>query len=160
LRHPRQRDGRARRLALELELSSWAPWRLLERGTEWILAPKSELLELLSGVRRLPLNKASDLSEERKAVLLVVIGYLQKGGVSKTRVGEILRGLFHPGRSLELWLDLLRPVQGVEFLAADALGFASSGLAIAHRHPGAQRARGVVRLAERNSGSSEAGSFL
>ena len=39
----------------------------LERGTEWILAPKSELLELLSGVRR-----------------------HRKGGVSKTRVGEIL----------------------------------------------------------------------
>jgi chromosome segregation and condensation protein ScpB len=67
-----------------------APWRLLERGTEWILAPKSELLELLSGVRRLPLKEASDLSEEHKAVLLVVIGYRQKGGVSKTRVGEIL----------------------------------------------------------------------
>ena len=47
-------------LALELELSSWAPWRLLERGTEWILAPKSELLELLSGVRRLPLKEAND----------------------------------------------------------------------------------------------------
>ena len=31
-------------LGLELELSGWAPWRLLERGTEWILAPKSELL--------------------------------------------------------------------------------------------------------------------
>jgi hypothetical protein len=26
-------------LGLELELSGWAPWRLLERGTEWILAP-------------------------------------------------------------------------------------------------------------------------
>jgi chromosome segregation and condensation protein ScpB len=77
-------------LAIELELSAWAPWRLLERGTEWILAPKSELLELLSGVRRLPLKEASDLSEEHKAVLLVVIGYRQKGGVSKTRVGEIL----------------------------------------------------------------------
>src|SRR5271169_4194369 len=32
-------------LALELELSVWAPWRLLERGTEWILADKSELIE-------------------------------------------------------------------------------------------------------------------
>ena len=41
-------------LDVELELSAWAPWRLLERGTEWILEPKSELLELLSGVRRLP----------------------------------------------------------------------------------------------------------
>jgi chromosome segregation and condensation protein ScpB len=77
-------------LALELELSSWAPWRLLERGTEWILTPKSELLELLSGVRRLPLKEQTMLSEEHKAVLLIVIGYRQKGGVSKTRVGEIL----------------------------------------------------------------------
>jgi hypothetical protein len=65
-------------LALELELSSWAPWRLLERGTEWILAPKSELVELLSGVRRLPLKEAKILSEEHKAVLLIVIGYRQK----------------------------------------------------------------------------------
>ena len=39
---------------------SWAPGRLLERGTEWILAPKSELLELLSGVRRLPVNEAKN----------------------------------------------------------------------------------------------------
>jgi hypothetical protein len=44
------------------------------------------------------------------------------------------RGLFLPGRSLELWLDLLRPVQGIEFLAAHAIGFACSGLAIPHRH--------------------------
>jgi hypothetical protein len=73
-------------LALELELSSWAPWRLLERGTEWILEPKSELVALLSGVRRLPLKEAKILSEEHKAVLLVVIGYRQGGGVSKTRV--------------------------------------------------------------------------
>jgi chromosome segregation and condensation protein ScpB len=77
-------------LALELELWGWAPWRLLERGTEWILAPKSELLELLSGVRRLPLKERKVLSVEHKAVLLVVIGYRQKGGVSKARVGEIL----------------------------------------------------------------------
>jgi len=74
-------------LGLELELSGWAPWRLLERGTEWILAPKSELLEFLSGVRGLPLKEAKILSEEHKAVLLVVIGYRQKGGVCKARVG-------------------------------------------------------------------------
>ena len=49
-----------------------------------------ELLALLSGVRRLPVKEAKILSEEHKAVLLVVIGYRQKGGVSKTRVGEIL----------------------------------------------------------------------
>jgi chromosome segregation and condensation protein ScpB len=77
-------------LGLELELSSWAAWRLIERGTEWILEPKSELAALLSGVKRLPLKEAKTLSEEHKAVLLVTIGYRQKGGVSKSRVGEIL----------------------------------------------------------------------
>ena len=46
-------------LALELEISGWAPWRLLERGTEWILEPKSELVALLSGVRRLPVKELS-----------------------------------------------------------------------------------------------------
>ncbi len=75
-------------LGLELELSGWAPWLLLERGTEWILAPKSELLALLAGERRLPVKDT--LSDEHKAVLLVTIGYRRKGGVSKTRVGEIL----------------------------------------------------------------------
>ena len=86
-------------LGLELELSGWAPWRLLERGTEWILEPKSDLIGLLSGVRRLPLKEAKILSEEHKAVLLVVIGYRRKGGVSKARVGEIL------GLDASLYLD-------------------------------------------------------
>jgi chromosome segregation and condensation protein ScpB len=105
-------------LGLELELSGWAPWRLLERGTEWILAPKSELVELLSGVRRLPVKEAMILSEEHKSVLLVTIGYRQKGGVSKRRVGEILgldassilddllsQGLIYcdPSRELNFW---------------------------------------------------------
>jgi chromosome segregation and condensation protein ScpB len=75
-------------LELELELAPWAPWRLVERGTEWILAPKSELMELLLSARKLPLK--SKLSEEHKAVLLVVIGHRRKGGVSKTRIAEIL----------------------------------------------------------------------
>ena len=39
----------------------------------------------------LHVKEAKILSEEHKAVLLVVIGNRQKGGVSKTRVGEILR---------------------------------------------------------------------
>jgi chromosome segregation and condensation protein ScpB len=109
-------------LGLELELSSWAPWRLLERGTEWILVPKSELVALLSGVRRLPVKEAMILSEEHKAVLLVTIGYRQKGGVSKARVGEILglevspylddllsQGLIYcdPSREVSFW----RPTQ-------------------------------------------------
>ena len=86
-------------------------------------------------------------------MLLVVIGYRQKGGVSKIKGGGDtgLEASFIPGRSLEPGVDLLRPVQGVEFLAADAIGFACSGFAVPHRHSGAQRARGVVRLAERNS---------
>jgi hypothetical protein len=88
-------------LALELELSGWAPWRLLERGAEWILEPKSELVALLSGVRRLPVKEAKILSEEHKAVLLVVIGYRRKGGVSKNRVGEIL------GLEASVYLDEL-----------------------------------------------------
>jgi chromosome segregation and condensation protein ScpB len=105
-------------LGLELELSGWAPWRLLERGPEWILEPKSELLEVLSGVRGLPVKEAKTLSEEHKAVLLVVIGYRRKGGVSKARVGEILgleassylddllsRGFIYrdPSRELNFW---------------------------------------------------------
>jgi hypothetical protein len=61
-------------LGLELELSVWAPWHLLERGTEWILAPKSELLELLSGVRRLPLKEARILSEEHKSIVFTFDG--------------------------------------------------------------------------------------
>jgi chromosome segregation and condensation protein ScpB len=119
-------------LGLELELSGWAPWRLLERGTEWILEPKSELLELLSGVRGLPLKEAKILSEEHKAVLLVIIGYRRKGGVSKARVGEIpgleassylddllSQGLIYcePSRELNFW----RPTQSVLL----ALGFRS-----------------------------------
>ena len=62
------------------------------------------------------------LSEEDKAVLLVVIGHRQKGGVSKRRVGEILgldassilddllsQGLIYcdPSRELNFW----RPTQ-------------------------------------------------
>jgi hypothetical protein len=77
---------------------------------------------LLSGVRRLPLKEAKILSEEHKAVLLVVIGYRQKGGVSKRRMGEILgleassylddlssQGLIYcdPSRELNFW----RPMQ-------------------------------------------------
>ena len=76
-------------LELELELAPWAPWRLIERGNEWILAPKSELLGLLAGTRKLPVK--GPLSEEHKAVLLVVIGHRRKGGVTKTRIGEILQ---------------------------------------------------------------------
>ena len=80
--------------------------------------------------RRLPLKEARILSEEHKAVLLVVIGYRQRRGLKDQGGGDPRVGsLFLLGRSFEPGLDLLRPVQGVEFLAADAIGFACSGLA-------------------------------
>ena len=78
-------------LELEMTLCPFLPWNLVEQGnTEWSLAPKSEFLELLSGVRKLPGISADTLTDEHKAVLLVVIGYRRKGGVSKTRIHEIL----------------------------------------------------------------------
>jgi len=77
-------------LALEISLCPFLPWSLVEHGTEWSLLPKSELIELLSGVRKLPGISSDTLTDEHKAVLLVVIGYRHKGGVSKTRIGQIL----------------------------------------------------------------------
>ena len=74
-----------------MALCPFLPWALVECGTEWSLSPKSELLELLSGVRKLPGISADTLSDEAKAVLLVVIGYRQKGGVSKNRIQDILK---------------------------------------------------------------------
>jgi chromosome segregation and condensation protein ScpB len=77
-------------LELEFALCPFLPWNLVEQGTEWSLATKSELLELLSGVRKLPGISSGTLTDQAKAVLLVVIGYRKKGGVSRTRIGEIL----------------------------------------------------------------------
>ena len=78
-------------LELEISLCPWLPWALTEQGTEWALMPKSDLLELLSGVRKLPGISSDTLSDEHKAVLLIVIGHRRKGGVSRTRISEILR---------------------------------------------------------------------
>jgi hypothetical protein len=101
-------------------------------GPEWILAPKSELSALLAGKRRLPVK--GTLSDEHKAVLLVVSGHRRKGGVSKARVEEILgldassylndllsQELIYsdPSRELNFW----RPTQS----ALLALGFRSFG---------------------------------
>jgi len=82
--------GALAELELEISLCPFLPWTLVEHGTEWSLAPKSHLLELLSGIRKLPGISADTLTDEHKAVLLVVIGHRRKGGVSKTRIGEIL----------------------------------------------------------------------
>ena len=78
-------------LELEIALCPWLPWTLTEQGTEWSLIAKNDFLELLSGVRKVPGVAAYTLSEEHKAVLLVVIGHRRKGGVSRTRIGDILR---------------------------------------------------------------------
>jgi hypothetical protein len=89
-------------LELEMALCPFLPWRLVERGTEWSLVPKTELLELLCSVRKLPGVSSDMLSDEHKAVLLVVIGYRHKGGVSKTRIQDILK--LDPSPLLdELW---------------------------------------------------------
>jgi hypothetical protein len=65
------------------------PWSLLEQRSEWIFKPKTDLYELLSGIRSLR-PAAHDLTDEHKSVLLVVIGHRRKGGVSRTGVEAIL----------------------------------------------------------------------
>jgi hypothetical protein len=78
-------------LELEIALCPWLPWILTEQGTEWSLIARNEFLGLLSGVRKVPGVTAETLSDEHKAVLLVVIGHRRKGGVSRTRISDILR---------------------------------------------------------------------
>jgi len=87
-------------LQAELNAASWAPWRLVERGKEWILVPKAEIYGLLLGIRAVPVSPdAPPLSDDEKAVLVVVLGYRRHGGVSRTRVSEILR--LDPAGALE-----------------------------------------------------------
>jgi chromosome segregation and condensation protein ScpB len=78
-------------LELELALCPWAPWTLTEHGTEWRLNAKNDFLELLSGVRKIPGITAATFSEEDRAVLLVVIAHRRTGGVSRSRIKEVLR---------------------------------------------------------------------
>jgi hypothetical protein len=96
-------SGALGELELEFSLSQFLPWNLVEHGSEWWLVPKNELLGLLEGARKLPVVCKDTLLDEHKAVLLVVIGYRHNGGVSKTRIGDILR--LDPTASLD---ELLR----------------------------------------------------
>jgi hypothetical protein len=171
--------GALSELELELSLCPWAPWRLLERGPEWALVPKSELVELLCGVRALPLEEPGRLSDEHKAVLLVVIGHRRKGGVSKTRVGELL-GLdasaylddlarlqlvyADPGREIALWRPRPEALLTLGFRAnADipALkdledwfdGQRLEAEALAKGRPGRRHKREVKRRASVNGGA-------
>ncbi len=79
------------------------------------------------------LKEAKTLSEEHKAVLLVTIGYRRKGGVSKTRVGEILglEASFYLDDLLSQGLIYCDPVRELNFWrltpsALLALGLRSS----------------------------------
>ena len=58
--------GALAELELEISLCPWLPWTLVEHGTEWSLAPKSDFLELLSGIRKLP-GISSDTLTNRRA---------------------------------------------------------------------------------------------
>jgi chromosome segregation and condensation protein ScpB len=124
--------GALAELALEISLCPFLPWSLVEHGTEWSLTPKSDLLELLSGVRKLPGISSGALTDEHKAVLLVVIGYRRKGGVSRTRIGEIL------GLEAAPYLEDLRkkelvytaPGKELELVASHPGGAPGAGLAL------------------------------
>ena len=59
--------GALAELEFEISLCSWLPWTLTENGTEWSLVPKSDLLALLSGIRKLPDVCAGTLTDEHRA---------------------------------------------------------------------------------------------
>jgi hypothetical protein len=90
-------------LSVELELSSWSPWMLVEGEKDWRLEPKSLLVSVLSGHRRITGALAKLMSQHHKAVLLVVLCYKARGGISRTHINRVL-GL----ESLELLGDLKR----------------------------------------------------
>jgi hypothetical protein len=75
-------------LEAALVTSSLAPWRLVERGSEWFLVPKNHVLASLEKAPGLPATL--NLSEDEKAVLLVILCYQEIGGVSKNRIAEVL----------------------------------------------------------------------
>jgi hypothetical protein len=75
-------------LETHLTQNDFLPWALVERGREWFLLPKSMVLAAIESVPGMPAGRT--LSNDEKAVLLVIIGHRKKGGVSKTRLLEIL----------------------------------------------------------------------
>lgn len=89
-------------LETHLQENAFLPWILVERGQEWRLVPKSVVLATLENAPGLP--EGCVLSEDEKAVLVVVIGYRRKGGVTKSGISEILSGL----KEIEAILESLR----------------------------------------------------
>ena len=77
-------------LAVELELASWSPWLLVEGQHDWRLEPKNALVSVLSGHRKITGELAKRMSDRHKAVLLVVLCYKGRGGVSRTRLNQVL----------------------------------------------------------------------
>lgn len=75
-------------IADKLENDRHHPFRLVEAGTEWLLVPKSAVFRALSSPRTLDPEKP--LSETAKAVLLVILAYRKRGGVSKTKIERII----------------------------------------------------------------------
>jgi hypothetical protein len=89
-------------LETHLRENAFLPWILVERGQEWRLVPKSVILAAVENAPCLP--EGCVLSEEEKAVLLVVIGYRGKGGVTKSGITDILG----PVKEIEAILESLR----------------------------------------------------
>jgi hypothetical protein len=75
-------------LEAHLSENEFLPWILAERGNQWQLVSKSVLLATIENAPGLPVNRV--LSDQEKAVLLVVIGHRKKGGVTKTALSEVL----------------------------------------------------------------------
>jgi hypothetical protein len=86
-------------LEAHLSENEFLPWILVERGNQWQLVSKSVILATIENGPGLPVNRI--LSEQEKAVLLVVIGHRKKGGVTKTALSEILPRLGDIGEILE-----------------------------------------------------------
>ena len=122
---------------------------------------ESELVALLSGVRRLPFEKERFSQRSIRPCCWSSSGTpkrwgLQNQGGGDTRAG----GLFLLGQSLSPGVDLLRPVRALKFLTAHAIDFSGPGLSVPHRYPGAQRARAVVGSQKEIGAIAKLDSFL
>src|SRR5260370_34825742 len=65
-------------LEAHLSENEFLPWILVEHGNQWQLVSKSGLLATIQKQQALPVNRV--LSDQEKAVVLVVIGHRKQGG--------------------------------------------------------------------------------
>ena len=101
-------------LEAHLSENEFLPWILVERGNQWQLVSKSVILATIENGPGLPVNRI--LSEEEKAVLLVIIGHRKKGGVTKTALSEILPRLGDID-------DILERLKGAGLIYADPVKY-------------------------------------